>query len=152
MKWNCNNCEREIISDKKNDLCLECWWESQIEKTEINLETIRKFVRQYLFIDFNFDKGEYVQIETEFEDLGYGRTQYHTKNKVVKFKKIEWWGKTRINSNYLVFLEKLFRFAKKEGIERINIEYEMETIGEFVFKVLELTIEKKLAKNLEKEK
>jgi hypothetical protein len=52
--------------------------------------------------------------------------------------------KKQRNSHYSVFLEKLIRFAKKEKIERISGEYQVETFEKFTFEILELIIEKKL--------
>ena len=71
MKWNCNNCGREIISEQKGNFCLECGWKQQVEKTEITPETIRSFMEKYSFIDLTFQKGEYwdlVQIKSKHRD------------------------------------------------------------------------------------
>lgn len=147
MDWNlCSKCKREFIIDdgSKDELCFQCWWENEVEKTEISLETIRKFMEKWMI--FGFDRGEYAQI-LKREDENYPEG-YFLETKISKIKEAEWWTKNKLDTTrFSVFLKKLFLFAKEQKIERINAEYELSEWNEPLFKIFKIVIEKKHSKS-----
>ena len=161
MKWNCNNCSREIISEKENRLCLECWWRQQVEKIEITPETIRSFMEKYWLAIFSFNKESYSDILCiGFEDM---KTLSSHKQKegleTVYFPRTKknlnrmGWPREIFFNEYTAFLEKLFHFAQNEKIKRIRGDWNMgkNSKNETLFKVNDLIIEKKTAEEIEKE-
>lgn len=127
MEWNlCSKCKREFIIDdgSKDELCFQCWWENEGEKTEISLETIRKFMEKWMIFGFDFDRGEYAEIK-RWEDKN-SPEGYSSETKISKIKEAEWWNKNKWDTTrFSVFLKKLLLFAKEQKIERINAKYEL---------------------------
>jgi hypothetical protein len=163
MEWNCNKCKREIISQKRDDFCLECGWKQQVEKMETTPEAIRNFMEKYWFISFTFQAGEYfdfIHIEAKNKEsfLSYQyypdglATQYHPRTK--RNIKRSFLGVDRgVYNEYSAFLEKLFYFAQAENIKRIRGQWrkEINNIMLVSFKVDDIIIEKKTPEEIEKE-
>ena len=169
MKWNCNKCQREIISEKKENFCLECWWKQQVEKTEITPETIRSFMEKYWFACLTFQKGEYfdlICIEAKSRE-NFFSNQYYPAG-LVKLENIAQYyplTKRNMKKNFFgrevynecsAFLEKLFSSTQDENIKRIRGNWRIEisdSLGPVPasFKVDDIIIEKKTATEIEKE-
>ncbi|RHZ36887.1 hypothetical protein [endosymbiont GvMRE of Glomus versiforme] len=160
IKWNCNKCNREILSKKKDDFCLECGWKQQVEKTEITPETIRSFMEKYWFAGLTFQKGEYfdlIHIEAKNKESFFSyqyypaglTTQYHPRTKRNIKRSFSSEG---TYNEYTAFLEKLFHFAEREKIKRIRGNWRKEVSDMLVsFKVDDIIIEKKTVEEIEKE-
>lgn len=160
-KWNCNICEREIISEKENGLCLECWWKETAEKIEITPATIRDFMEKYWFTSFTFKIGEYFDILnieaknvkslTSLQYCPEGLTTNYSPRTRKNIRKNFY--EKDIHNEYSAFLEKLFNFSQKEDIKRIRAKWRKETNDALVlFKVDSIIIEKKTNKEIEKDK
>jgi len=157
MKWNCSKCQREIISQKKDDFCLECGWKNLVERIEINSETIRGFMEKYWLICLNFQKSEYldlIHIEAKNKKSFFSYqyypdgliTQYHPRTK----KNIKKDFLSRTYNEYSAFLEKLFHFSQAENIKRIRSDWRKEVSDILVsFKVNDIIIEKKTTEEKE---
>jgi hypothetical protein len=163
----CNNCGREIISEKENQLCLECWWKELVEKTEITPENIRSFMEKYCFINLTFQKGEYldlIEIEAKSEESLFSKSYYPVG--LVRLENVSQYHpqtKRNMRKNFLgrrtynecsAFLEKLFSYAQNENIKRvrkIEIDDNLKTIP-VSLKIANIIIEKKTTEEIEKEK
>jgi hypothetical protein len=58
-----------------------------VEKTEISLETIRKFMEKWTMVGFDFDRGEYAEI-IFWEDKNCYEG-YSSKTEISKIKEVE---------------------------------------------------------------
>ena len=161
MKWNCNKCGREIISEKQGDFCLGCGWKKQVEKVEITPETMRSFMEKYWISLFSFNRESYSDIlyigvedlktlssrrqKKELETAYFPRSKKNL-NRMVYMREAFF-------SEYTAFLEKLFHFAQSEKIKRISSDWKTEksTNNETLFKVRDIIIEKKTVEEIEKE-
>lgn len=160
MEWNCNKCNREIISEKPNKFCLECWWKDLVEKTEITPETIRNFMEKYWVTILNFHQETYsdvLWISSEDTKTLASRRQkegldscYYPQTEKNMSKMMGWAMISVFKNEYTAFLEKLFHFAQVEKIKMIRSNWKVEknTNNENLFKVTEIIIEKKTAEEL----
>ena len=163
MEWNCDKCKREIISQKKENFCLECGWKDLVAKIEINPEIIRNFMEKYWYTSFVLENENSRRRESECINIfcQTQKTLSQSFNPRLETLYSSFYpsdntrgGPWRDFSEHSAFLKRLFLFIKKENIKRIWSDWKKESKpnGEFYVIINSLIIEKKNAKELSEEK